>query len=113
MSTDFYIQGQHRNPPLNYSSANAEDVLRWLGVDPRTEDGLCGDIKGTELAAKCRRRLWPEKRNETPAVESTDVKRPGQCRIIMGSREANYHQERARELLVLAESAGERMVCWS
>jgi hypothetical protein len=45
---------------LNLANRNAADLLAWLGL-PSAE--LYGSLPGRELAALCRRRLWPEKRN--------------------------------------------------
>lgn len=118
VSTTFSKRGGGRRfPSINLNSVNAAEVLRWLGVDPHSEHGLVGEIEAKELAALCRRRLWPEKRNETPAVEGGEVPNPGGCRFILGSRDANYHQEKALALLALSERILKRqkkgVVIWS
>jgi hypothetical protein len=43
---------------------DALDLLHWLGLD-RPEFGA---VRRSELAALCRRRLWPMPRNVDPAV---------------------------------------------
>lgn len=115
MSTNFYAP-RRRTHSLNLSSANAAEVLRWLGVDPRSEDGLVGEIAVTELAALCTRRLWPEARNSTPAIAGEDQSVPGQCRFYQCEREENYHQRIATQLLEMCNRAMKRsrkgMVRW-
>ena len=41
---------------MNLSNRNAADLLAWLGL---ATDDLYGQMPARELAARCRRRLWP------------------------------------------------------
>jgi hypothetical protein len=49
-----------RSQWINLSNQNAADFLAWLGLPTRD---LVGELPGRELAALCRRRLWPEPGN--------------------------------------------------
>ena len=86
------------------------ELLRWLWITPEP----CGHIKATELAAKCRRRLWDEPRNHDPAIEGSDTGGPGtgQCRSIYFGRREGYLRMRTEELLKIAELAGDHYVFW-
>ena len=74
MSVTFSVRGQRSdlgNPStyLNACNANAYDLLRWLGL-PSLE--LHGSAAASEVAARCRRRLWDEPRNHDPELPMTD-----------------------------------------
>ncbi len=90
---------------LNLANRNAADLLAWLGL-PSEE--LCGSLPGRELAALCRRRLWPEVRNVDAEVPEERIGRS----VFLG-RPAGYLQRRTEELLRLAELAGEGVVSWA
>jgi hypothetical protein len=114
----FTIKGRHfdvENPSsyLNVNNRNAADLLRWLDL-PFTEEDIYGEISATELAAKCRRRLWPEPRNDDPGLDGSDTKRPGKCRIVECGRDPGYLKGRTEVLLKLCEKAGPGgVICWA
>lgn len=56
-------------PSLNLANRNAADLLAWLGLPT---DDLFGQMPARELAARCRRRLWPEPRNFDEALPAQD-----------------------------------------
>lgn len=115
MSVDFCIKDEHYDVEapqdhslhINLCNANARELLDWLEI---AHEDLFGQIKGTELAAKCRRRLWDEARNHDPAKEGEVTKTPGQATLINCGREEDYLRFRTQWLLAMAERAGERMV---
>ena len=89
---------------INLSNQNAADLLAWLGI---ASEYLVGDMPARELAALCRRRLWPEPRNidpEVPAVFSD--------RFYAFGRLIGYLRQRTADLLHLAEVAGEGVITW-
>lgn len=108
---------------LNVTNDNARELLAWLGVS----SDLCGHIKATELAVKCRRRLWPEARNYDPAIPPIDTNCgvTGMClcaegrnpvphaRVIYGGRGPGYLRDKTEVLLRIAELAGENLVAWA
>ena len=89
---------------INLANQNAADLLAWLGFP---SDDLYGQIPARELAALCRRRLWPEARNADPEVP--DVARG---RFYRFGRPAGYLRQRTMELLHLAELAGDGVISW-
>ena len=108
MSVTFQIEGERADLEtganyLNLANGNAAELLRWLGL----EDGNYGAIRSTDLAARCRRRLWPEKRNEDPGREGAE-----NGRVIDCGRRAGYLPEKAADLLKLCERAGHRRIVW-
>lgn len=112
MSITFKVEGERADwdrPEtfLNVNNVNGCDLLRWLGLsaDPY------GEVSAADLAARCRRRLWPEARN-------ADGGRPAEehGRIVMGARAPGYLPARAGELLELCKRAGEsgaERIVWS
>jgi hypothetical protein len=92
---------------INLANRNAIDLLRWIGIEVTGEGDLYGELPATELAARCRRRLWPEARNNDPGLDGSDTKQPGRARVIMGGRRPGYLRERTGELLRLCEKAGD------
>lgn len=88
---------------INMANSNALDFLKWVGVP----FDYCGEIAASDLAARCRRRLWNEERNLDPAIPPCE-----DGRIIYGGRRAGYLRERTEQMLALCEKAGERMICW-
>lgn len=110
MSVDFHVEGEHFDPEapqdhsvwINLCNRNAGDLLTWLWIP---HDGLFGSIKGTELAARCRRRLWDVPQNHDQGLETVTDGRVTDC-----GREDDYLRTRTQWLLAMAERAGERMV---
>ena len=49
---------------LSVPERDAADLLRWLGYSTET----FGSQAASDVAARCRRRLWPMPRNYDPAV---------------------------------------------
>jgi hypothetical protein len=87
---------------LNMSNSNALDLLGWLGF---IEADYCGDVMASDLAALCRRRLWPEARNVDPALPAVVDKKPGRATFVVCGRDAGYLQARTTQLLTLCEKA--------
>ncbi len=85
-------------------SAGPPDVLLWLGIPVGY---LVGELPSRELAALCRRRLWPEARNIDPAVPDEVY-----GRFYSFGRPIGYLRQRTAELLHLAELAGEGVISW-
>lgn len=116
MSVDFHIQGTNVDPEapqdhslhINLCNANARELLDWLEIEH--DPDLFGQIKGTELAVKCRRRLWDVPRNHDPAKEGEIIETPGKATFINCGRDVDYLRYRTQWLLAMAERAGERMV---
>lgn len=110
MSITFNIEGERSDLEtganyLNLADPNARDLLRWLGLD--VKGWSFGSIPSADLAARCRRRLWPEARNEDPGIEGYERG----CVINCGRR-AGYLPEKAEALLKLCELAKGRRIVW-
>ena len=86
---------------VQMTELNCLDLLKWLWLP--AEDW--GYVPAVELAARCRRRMWPLPRNFDPAREASE-KRVGATRVVVLAREAGYLRARTEELLKLAERAG-------
>jgi hypothetical protein len=96
---------------LNIANDNARDFLRWLGLP---DSDLCGDMPARQLAALLRRRLWPERRNDSDLGRPSSIdRRPGKVTIIDCGREPGRLATYAERLLALAEFAGDRTIFWS
>ncbi len=108
MSVTFWIAGAARSEreqsSLNLNNRNAADLLTWLGL---AADELWGEIAARDLAARCRRRLWPEPRNSDLAVDAIE-----EGRLVICGRPAGYLHERTRQLLQLAELAGDGVIAY-
>ena len=100
MSVTFWT-GDDSAAGLNLSNVNAADLLAWLGYE---RDEFAGALAGSDLAARCRRRLWPEARNIDPARETVTQASPGRATFIECGRPEGYLRDRAARLLKLAES---------
>lgn len=100
MSITFFADAEREG--LNLSNVNAADLMRWLGYEP----DCCGSLEARELAARCRRRLWPEARNFDAALAGEVQRAPGRATFIYCGRRAGYLRERTSQLLALAESPG-------
>jgi hypothetical protein len=90
---------------LNLANRNAADLLAWLGLP--SED-LCGSLPARDLAARCRRRLWPETRNVDAGLPEERIGRS----VFLG-RPAGYLRSRTEDLLRLAELAGDDVISWA
>lgn len=97
---------------LNIGEFNIRDLLNWLDL-PVTDDGFHGEIRATELAARCRRRLWDEARNHDPELPGSATKIIGGPTVINCGRSPDYLRGRTDDLLRLAIKAGERWVYWA
>jgi hypothetical protein len=89
---------------MDLANVNAARLLEWLGI---LVDHLVGEMPAREVAALCRRRLWPEPRNFDPAT-------PDEVsgRMYCFGRPAGYLRQRTAELLELAELAGDGLISW-
>ena len=67
--TTFVVLGDINTAPVGVRGDNARRVLVLLDLD---RDGF-GSISGTELAARCRRRCWPEFRGDPTAGAMRDL----------------------------------------
>jgi hypothetical protein len=82
---------------------NSNDLLHWLGMEP---DNF-GCVEASDLAARCRRRLWPMARNVDPEIAPHSERSGGSAiRLMVGGRPEGYLHARTEELLKLAERAG-------
>ena len=93
---------------VNMSEGNAMEWLRWIGL--AAEYG--GEIKASDLAALCRRRLWDEARNYDPAVAGSDRQEQGRARLIVCDRRPNYLREKTEQMLKICEKAADRLIAW-
>lgn len=100
---------------INLANTNARALLEWLDLEEFNEDGLIGEVRATELVARCQRRLWDEPRNTDPAVPTVESGGPGtgQCKMIEGGREEGYLRQKTEGLMFIAKCAGEHYVSWS
>lgn len=110
MSVTFWIEGvaiDHDDPRtfVNVSNLNARDLLDWLGYV--AGPCLSGSLDSRELAARCRRRLWDEPRNQDAAIPPESM-RSG--RVVICGRLAGTLRTRCEDLLKLAEGAQGRRV---
>ena len=89
---------------VNLNNSNARDLLAWLDLDHL---GLwdAPRVQLSDLAARCRRRLWSEPRNHDPAIAAEDTGGPGtgQARSIYAGRRPGYLRDLTKRLLQLAE----------
>ena len=95
---------------LNLANSNARSFLVWLGL-PESDD-LCGDASVLDVAALCRRRLWPEPRNADPGIPASESGGVTTCRVIHAGRAPGYHNDRARTLLLICEGAKTGNLRW-
>lgn len=65
----FAVSGDVSTPPLIIMGAGARRLLVLLALDPA---GF-GAIAGAELAARCRRRCWPEFRGDPSGGSLRDL----------------------------------------
>jgi hypothetical protein len=86
---------------VQVSESNCFDLLKWLWMEPSD----FGYVAAPDLAARCRRRMWPIARNYDPALPPRG-ERSGNVRLVVAGREAGYLRARTEELLKLAERAG-------
>ena len=105
MSVDFTVRGRKdlQHLTVNLANTNARMMLEWLGVS-NAED-LYGSMRAAEFSALCRRRLWDEERNDTPAVPTRVESTPWCATVVTCGRDANYNKTRAASLLALAHAA--------
>lgn len=101
MSVSFIIRG-HDDQEINVSNANARDLLEWLRVT-FDEECIAGSIRASELAARCRRRLWPEFAEANTGRETVIDAAPGRATLISCGRDPDYLQRRTEQLLALCE----------
>jgi hypothetical protein len=81
---------------------DCNDLLKWLGLEPSD----FGCVGASDLAARCRRRLWPMARNNDPGLpERSERCGGGAVRLMLPAREPGYLRARTEELLKLAERA--------
>lgn len=111
MSVTFEADGvevdiEDQSTYLNLGNENARLFLAWLGF-PKLAEDLYGEVLASELAARCRRRLWPEQYNHDPGREGSVVNTPGHATLYDQGRRPGYLQEKAALLLRLAERAAD------
>jgi hypothetical protein len=98
---------------VNLSNSNARELIDWLKLSMDTSEDLWGRMPAREVAARCKRRLWPEKRNCDPARATRDTKRPGKCRITEMGRPEGYLRMRTADLLQLATRNLDADIVWN
>lgn len=114
MSVTFYASGEAESaesPRLNLSNNQARDFFRWLGLPA---NDLCGSMWAEDLAERVRRVLHPE------VVAVGDAGKPtvtishanGVTETFAGRRPGTVAKW-ARQLLLIAETAGPRDVVWT
>ncbi len=99
MSITFWTR--HESEGLNLSNVNACALLRWLGYPPEP----AGELAARDLAARCRRRLWPDAWNDDPGIPPRV-----EGHAITAGRAPGYLRERTGHLLAIAERAGDGAV---
>ncbi len=130
MSVDFWSDEVRRDSEtgqgfINLSNTNAADLLSWLGLP--VEPG--GEAPARDVAARCRRRLWPIQENHDPALPGSDtatstlgvVEQDRTTRLVRGTsgprvitfpRREGYLRQRTEQLLALAEDARDGLIRW-
>jgi hypothetical protein len=101
---------------LNLNQRNARDLLEWLGLPtpPEGDDDMFGEIEAQELAARCRRRLWPVARNtDDELLGEVHEAANGHCKSIECPRPAGYLREKTQALLTLCERSIEGKIYWN
>ena len=99
---------------MHLCNTRALELLAWIGLPAE----IYGLHSARDLAARCRRRLWDEERNQDPGT-SGEAERAalglsrGGARAIVFGREAGYLRDRTERLLSVAEEAGDGWVSWS
>lgn len=93
---------------VNMANANALEWMQWVGIAVE----YSGEINASDLAAKCRRRLWNEARNYDPALDHHEINEPGRVRVIIAGRDRGYLRNRTEAMLKVCEKAGDRMISW-
>lgn len=84
---------------MNLTNVNAVDLLVWLGYD----GDPYGELDASDLAARCRRRLWPEQRNVDAGRAHQVIERTNGGGAFICGRPAGRLQEYAERLLRIAE----------
>lgn len=90
---------------LNVANDNAIDLLRWLGFPVKGDSELYGSAPASDIEARCRRRLWPEARNEDPELPGYVERAPGAATLINCGRRPGYLREKTERLLAMATEA--------
>jgi len=93
---------------VNLHNQNAGDWLRWVGL----VSAPSGEIKATELAALCRRRLWDEKRNHDAGISFEEYQGAMGARVISGGRPEGRLRDITEQMLRVCEKAGDRLISW-
>lgn len=87
---------------IQLAEADSNDLLKWLWL-PASDFGY---VAASDLAARCRRRLWPLPRNYDAGIPARQESSNGTVRLVVSGREPGYLRARTEELLKLAERAG-------
>jgi hypothetical protein len=90
---------------VSLANVNAADLMTWIGLP--TFDVLVGELPVGEVAAKCRRRLWPIPRNDDAGSAATV-----EGRRIQFARRPGYLRETTARLLELCDRAGTGSIRW-
>jgi hypothetical protein len=122
MGVSFYgtrVDGTTVNVPFEHptfmqlSNANARAFLMFLGLG----DTLCGEVSLPEARrAVIRARATFDRRVRAFTREVTDIKRPGQARVVTGGIDSDYFGARLdgfeRLIVFLSEREAIRL-CWA
>ncbi len=107
MTVTFSVRGldvdwEDSSTYVNVSNVNARALLEWLGLEPG--EFLTGSVSSSELAARCRRRLWTNvARNEDPGTPPRVDRRPSRCTVYDSGRPVGYLLLRTEQLLALTQ----------
>jgi hypothetical protein len=94
---------------VNMANVNAVEWMRWVGLSA----DYCGEVKASDLAVLCRRRLWDEARNHDPKREGVEYKVPNGPRVIECERRPDYLRSQTERMLKVCEKAGDRLIAWA
>ena len=130
MSVTFSIRGtdydlEDEDSYLNVHNGNAREIFDRLGFrcdapdDPRWDTGYAEDAMGggmmraIELAKLCKSALEIGPMLHDLGHDGGEEQKPGQCKVIWGSRPPGRINEHIRSLLALCEQAGDLgNICW-
>ena len=101
-----------KEPSLNLANVNAVDLVLWLGYSRAEVDREPGYLRlnARDVAARCRRRLWPERRNFDAGRDTSVDHARGCATVIDCGRRPGYLREKTEQLLAIAAAAGDGFV---
>lgn len=106
MSVTFQIYASPGTPTLNVTNTNARALLEILGFE--LGPALVGEVPASELAARARRLLWPERKGALAAQQALASRSAADqttATFIICERSDDYFVDRLSRLLELADRA--------